>query len=851
MKSLGKRKFMRAAALAVMLIFASQQTGLAKVIDLREEGDLGGSDILLAVLSGYMQAQAVSPSWQASQIFIYTYAIPKATQMVTNTLGIENPILKAGIETALSTGLKTYFDLKLTDKLENIEQNAKVKGDLTAVAAGQSNTLVNAGIGLNTAKVATEQLALNTAAQKAAVNFSAASLWQRAASPLEAASIRAAQGFTYGLTREWLYQSLAPQNKYLASFLGGVGGTLAGEYVGLSLMQNKGITFGIVRDWQGHGLSPVALRLGGDELGKISEDDGTLKLGKFDLETETASDFWRTFKVSTASNAVQTLAAMAGWKEVGIIFSAGISQLLTQGDFLGGVKFGLISALLQKASLATKSPVHGAYFNLFLTSLAKFLLIKDENVFALKDHQAAEELPGPAKDYLVRTSKDLSFFNAVVGASLTQAQVDAWSMGNATPWINPDGTFSFNWNNPDDIFFISRYHQYVKSVNDKSLTSAMVSGMMDQFVSSIHYQSVVNVRDMLSGDIQARYVKTLERPGCQAQQKALAEVEQTAAYTAYADKIKEDSQPKNYLDPFRDPYKASRQVLAELAEKEKAGPLTPQEEKLQQDIQNLLKVYQRDVVAWSSPGQARWMILETSYGRQELAHPSPQVKELSRNIQEENPQPAGNEMVRLDIFRHLPGRSPVYMAGWAKTQPPVAREGEIKPLPPKANLPQPKYAITLPAPLARSSLPQAQRLIPEVEKAAPQPEPLSKPAQLQPRVWVLDHWTQFPQYSQDAAMGSNYYAERGGKIAPLPEYRLVKQVISQGEGRFVNIDGPNRARVEIKAIKDGKEVWLDTGRRVDVSAGRLSWRQRGPTYLFKGTKDLGTDKTTEILIREH
>jgi hypothetical protein len=71
---------------------------------------------------------------------------------------------------------------------------------------------------------------------------------------------------------------------------------------------------------------------------------------------------------------------------------------------------------------------------------------------------------------------------------------------------------------------------------------------------------------------------------------------------------------------------------------------------------------------------------------------------------------------------------------------------------------------------------------------------------------------------------------------------VVKYVEHDANGNLVNIDGKNVGRVEVRAIQDGQEVWVDTGRRIDMEKG-LEWTQKSPTHTFRGITQGGVTKT--------
>ena len=276
-----------------------------------------------------------------------------------------------------------------------------------------------------------------------------------------------AQGAVYGATWEAIYQSLFKRNKHLASFAATGGALLAGEFAGLGLSKATGFVFGIDQN------QIITERKSGDVLNQALSKE--------------MREFFKEYSIRMAARGMETAAAMAGIEEAGILSSALVTSMLRSKKEEGksrykeaiieGLESGLISVGLQALSRQTKSPVHGAYLNLFASSFAKSLL-------------------HPKEGFLV-----------TLGASMTEANADFMSFGRATAQPNADGTFDFAWHNPNDVFFIARYTDYIRDMQEYGVEYALAS----QYLSSIHYQSVNNVRDILhpSDNIQSPVAKYL------------------------------------------------------------------------------------------------------------------------------------------------------------------------------------------------------------------------------------------------------------------------------------------------------------------------------------------------------
>lgn len=749
MRRLRSSKIIRVICLAVALVFCAQQVSFAEIINLRSEGQIQATDVLLAMLAGLTQAMGVNANWNVTQLFMYTYVIPKVAETVTDTLGIDDPILRAGIQMGISMGASTYFDLSVAGRemtKEAVKQTAeeaaraaleqgtkKAAEDVfkqaikTATDEGLKNALkeaqaifmeeLGAEVTKESVKAATRavftkmKIAPATIAQRIRKFFSrlfggggapsvdylstikhANFISSLYASRILAAAIKAAEGTVYGLTKEFLMQNLKKQNEAFANFISSMGGMLLAHYAGVHLAKETGIIFGIARDGEGRGIGLVAHTLEGKELTtRLSRDD---KL------------FWRKFQVVAVSDAVQTLAAMAGWQEEGIFLSAGVNILMThhqnkqlkkedwslaretlmqereailaqaqatetltqaqadrlqildylvaldyaeykklqatreialrervkteegfdlqrygqdinerlfdaqvalgsarellrddpadiaarteieaqqakikelsieldaahyvlslegKGDFKGrdidrhlqarenasqamahmwrnridvatmssteamqqALTNAAISVLLQKVSLSTKSPTHGAVFNLWMSGLLKAALVPNNCVFTLQyrpGEYMIDHLDDAALDRIAYKDKNISFYMAIVGASIMEANVDALLLGQYRPFTTSSGEILLSRESLPDVFFMRRYHDYLKDFGEYGLTGAM----QGQFVSAYHYQATKNLYEVsqhlayLGGasstsPLVKAYLVDLTRPGC-------------------------------------------------------------------------------------------------------------------------------------------------------------------------------------------------------------------------------------------------------------------------------------------------------------------------------------------------
>ncbi|MCX5697070.1 MAG: hypothetical protein NTU54_03740, partial [Candidatus Omnitrophica bacterium] len=157
---------------------------------------------------------------------------------------------------------------------------------------------------------------------------------------------------------------------------------------------------------------------------------------------------------------------------------------------------GAASAGLQYISSKMPTAMHGAVFNLFATSLIKAILIKNTDLF--KKTEDGD---------IVAASKGLSFYFTTLGGSATEAVADTLSMGRAKARLNGDGTFDLDWINKSDTGYLERLYNYTQDIDNYGMGVAL----MNQFVTSMHYTSVKNVTDTVTGKIQHTYLLELDR----------------------------------------------------------------------------------------------------------------------------------------------------------------------------------------------------------------------------------------------------------------------------------------------------------------------------------------------------
>ncbi|MCX5714633.1 MAG: hypothetical protein NT033_07505, partial [Candidatus Omnitrophica bacterium] len=159
---------------------------------------------------------------------------------------------------------------------------------------------------------------------------------------------------------------------------------------------------------------------------------------------------------------------------------------------------GATSATLQYISSKTPSALHGAVFNLFAGSLLKAFFIKNAMLF--KRTEDGE---------IVAVSKGLGFYAAILGSSADEAVADVISMGRAKANMNSKGGFDLDWiPGQSDAPYLERLYDYIQDMDKYGLGTAL----MNQFVTSMHYQAVRDVTNTITGKIQRPYLRDDKRP---------------------------------------------------------------------------------------------------------------------------------------------------------------------------------------------------------------------------------------------------------------------------------------------------------------------------------------------------
>jgi len=592
MITLRKGKFIKIIALLLVCSFLLQQSALAVVADLREEGRIKATNVLLAIVSGAAQGLSVKPGWSLARNFASTYLIPLAINQVAKH--IDNSVARfafsAGASVAANMALDKWggsvlgkgkgpsgpkpapkpkpgvwgkvvyvltkrsqapqqlashasktFIQTLLSRLNNFFESligklraalSKIWNKITGKGKG---TVADPGVVVPPKKPPLKVEEINPYTGEvipAAANSLTKEIAKEALKEVPkhlpfwmAILIKSTQAAVYAAVEQAVYQNLNDSHKQLAEMIASASSMFVAELVGVGLEKAAGGHFIIYK---------------GDIIAeKIT--DGTLNQ---ELNRE-LKKFFADFGIAMAGRGVEVLfAEKFGIEEEGILASVGITSLLQQArqkraleelkgerdkniqrkeeletqlaienttstrsrapelqaeiDALGkrigeykyqiseaekgytralleGLLRGGISVGLQKISLATPSPLHGAYFNITAASIVEAALSKRP-------------------------------FAEVLSENIAKVTADVYSMGRAQPYVNDKGELELRKVNPNDIFFIARYTDYIRSVAEED---NITWPLEEQLISSLHYQTAGVIQDTLHHlAYKARMAKT-------------------------------------------------------------------------------------------------------------------------------------------------------------------------------------------------------------------------------------------------------------------------------------------------------------------------------------------------------
>lgn len=335
------------------------------------------------------------------------------------------------------------------------------------------------------------------------------------------------EGLPEGSPIGYISAQNAPKNdqelaEYLTQRPGSTGKSVAGDDTKLVMMHKTDGRYELnIKDNDGSYRPVIATETVTKPVTIWDEKEGKMVTKNFNvaLKGQFIDTLQRAIPVVTRA-AVEVGAGLLGAKrELAVLLSAGAGGGVAGRNVswwkgaLQGLEKGVISAGLLHLSRQTKSPVHGAIFNMGASSVLQFAAVTKPLKETLVKEQKPEDLDLSRKTTDLKLeegqSRDFWLLKEFIGTSATYANADLYSFGRAQPdfkYENGERTFGFRWTSGNDVFFLSRYNDYVRDVRKDGLMPAL----MNQFVSSYHNQAVENIHSVLNGDIsRAEYVKRL------------------------------------------------------------------------------------------------------------------------------------------------------------------------------------------------------------------------------------------------------------------------------------------------------------------------------------------------------
>ncbi len=544
-------KITKVIALVLVLVFSSQQVGLASVTDLRDGA--GFEDYALAIAAGYLAAQAIPANATVSQIFITTYLMPEIAKQAVKAMGLKGTaalVANVFISTLLVSSFN-YGNSAIAEAGSNASGVLGKAGELFgkmfrgAVFQGALADAITAAVValivsqvkkiFKGCKILGEAIGywlakqighrIRMALQKSFGIF----LWyhpQRGPTveekPKDDGTVDVwAEGKSRGVSDDEAGGMLAETVKvkvWVDGHLSDEGNWVEGHYETQELTRDQALEY--MRQGRVQSVSVLVPEHRNSDGVVVGEHYETLtydkKAGAFEDWVSAHNEkmgydqamarqdeiFKQQSKYDNYRVAATVLLSLAGFKgEALILLSSGAGAWMAGGSVKEGLMRGAISALLQWMSRRTKSALHGAVFALGASTILEYVVIG-------RDQLGREQGPEDAVE-LVQGKKDYELFRELVASAVTNANANFYSFGRAVPDVY--GTahgreFGFRWTSGNDVFFLTRYADYAMDVQKNGVGVAM----MTQFVNAYHSQAVNEFYKVVSGEIKNQfYVKRL------------------------------------------------------------------------------------------------------------------------------------------------------------------------------------------------------------------------------------------------------------------------------------------------------------------------------------------------------
>jgi len=456
----GKLRKIASIFLIFCIIFQAVPTATLRaeeeyVFDFRKDGQAGAADYALAVLTGIFAAQFVWPKTNVVLYFARSYLVSNISNQIVKGLGISDrrlaSIMSMGIATFINTGLDAKMDTSgsagsagaSSATAPRLSFGQSVKNFFTKIGDFFKNlpnffkNLPNSVKNLFSGKKVEAKIDGKLEEHN----------------PWQTAGLAAVKAMSYQAARVFLYDALEKYDKHLAEFISYEGGLLLSFAVGRGLAQRTG--------------NPI-----------------------IDAQTK-GETFWKTFRVQTIAGAIQTVGAMAGAEEVGILISAASRAGLEGKSPEEATKYGLTAVAVQLVNRQWPDPFKGAIGNLVLSSALQSVLVKAAN-----SDESGINFLWDATDRIRLSSM--------------QAMADLMTFGRGTAYYPKDDEgvpnyaagWDVQWRDGNvllasDTFYTARYGDFMRDLNDEGPSVAL----MNQFISSLHYQTVQNMYDIIKGNI--------------------------------------------------------------------------------------------------------------------------------------------------------------------------------------------------------------------------------------------------------------------------------------------------------------------------------------------------------------
>lgn len=371
-----KSRLMKIITLVILFVFGVQQVGFSKKTDLARQSKVTLVDALLTIGKGYfMRAGVNKPGITALNVGVRLYT-PIVTSLALDKMKVENRYVRAAIQTGVSLGVNAYLDYRAPTeavaKAVAAEVAAEVATKATARAVVQANVgfFQGCGIGIKnwfsdgwqwikgcfSGKGLGEKMGFDVT--KDALDKIGLARKLACQKMIEGAFYGAGREYLYVLSFDHLFKNLREDyREQVSSFISSVTMDISTQAVSCGLSRSTGL----VEEYDKEGNLRAKdydykdkYDKNGKKRPKDSKDFKTagekaeLKAELNNVVDKQWQKFLPGFVMRTTGGAIDGYAAARGWKEEGVLVSAGLTKMYNvfcnqnkyvEGESKGGKKY--------------------------------------------------------------------------------------------------------------------------------------------------------------------------------------------------------------------------------------------------------------------------------------------------------------------------------------------------------------------------------------------------------------------------------------------------------------------------------------------------------------------------------